>query len=66
MPHGLLSDNISCCCLLPAAGLDVAGMLAGAADALQLLSDTAACCQTVLTRAATAAEPQGLIQAYAR
>lgn len=65
MPRGLLSA-ITSCCIFPAAGLDVPALLAGAADALQLLSDTAACCQIVLTRAATAAEPQGLIQAYAR
>lgn len=33
---------------------------------LQLLSDTADACQAALAKATTAAEPQGLIQAYAR
>jgi hypothetical protein len=56
-----------------AAQLDVPHLLQpGAADAaapaelLQLLSDTADACQATLTAATAAAEPQGLIQAYAR
>lgn len=35
-------------------------------DLLQLLSATADACQAALTKATSAAEPQGLIQAYAR
>jgi hypothetical protein len=35
-------------------------------ELLQLLSDTADACQAALTAATSAAEPQGLIQAYAR
>lgn len=55
-----------------AAHLDVPRLLQpGAADGaapelLQLLSDTADACQAALTAATAAAEPQGLIQAYAR
>ena len=49
-----------------AAGLDAAALLSGSQHVLQLLSDTATACQAALARAAAAAEPQGLIQAYAR
>lgn len=35
-------------------------------DLLQLLSDTADACQAALAKATTAAEPQGLIQSFAR
>jgi hypothetical protein len=47
--------------------MDVAAALQAApTSVLQLLVDTAEACRTVLSRAAAAAEPQGLIQAYAR
>jgi hypothetical protein len=63
-------------CRVPdlAAHLDVPRLLrpasadaaAAPAELLQLLSDTADACQAALTAATAAAEPQGLIQAYAR
>lgn len=56
----------ACLLLLLTAGLDTVALLAKAADVLELLSNTEAACQSALVRAAAAAEPQGLIQAYAR
>lgn len=54
-----------------AADLEVAKLLqAGSTpvykDLLQLLSETSDACQAALAKATTAAEPQGLIQSYAR